>query len=181
MDNAKIIRVTRHWVEHFVIEMNLCPFARRELVNDRIRLMATPSSSEQELLEVLQHELIRLSNDTSIETTLLIHSNVLQSFDDYNGFLDIADQLLAEMKLVGVYQVASFHPDYQFEGTGLGDAENYTNRSPYPMLHLLREASLERAIDAYSEVDQIPVRNIELMNRLGQDKLIELLELSKAL
>jgi hypothetical protein len=106
---------------------------------------------------------------------LLIHANVLRDFHDYNQFLGYADSLLVEMELEGIYQIASFHPDYQFDGTMPDDAENYTNRSPYPMLHLIREASLERVIADYPEVDQIPTRNIALMNELGPDKLQALL------
>ena len=122
----------------------------------------------------LQVELELLNTDPSVETTLLIHASVLRNFDDYNRFLGYADSLLVEMGLEGIYQIASFHPDYQFDGTKPNDAENYTNRSPYPMLHLIREASLERVIADY-QVDQIPVRNIALMNYLGQDKLQALL------
>jgi hypothetical protein len=100
---------------------------------------------------------------------------VLQTFADYNQFLSVADNLLLQMKLEGIYQIASFHPDYQFEGTGPDDAENYTNRSPYPMLHLLREERLERAIVDFPDTGNIPVRNIELMNSLGGGKLRALL------
>ena len=96
---------------------------------------------------------------------------MLQDFDDYNQFLNFADRFLAQLRFQGVYQIASFHPDYQFSGTDPDDAENYTNRSPYPMLHLIREESLKRVITDYPDVDQIPARNIALMNSLGQDKL----------
>jgi hypothetical protein len=125
-------------------------------------------------LMALQAELELLNTDPSVETTLLIHPGVLQDFYDYNRFLGYADSLLVEMGLEGIYQIASFHPDYQFDGTKPDDAENYTNRSPHPMLHLIREASLERVIADY-QVDQIPVRNIAIMNGLGQDKLRALL------
>ena len=159
-----------------VVGLNLCPFAKRELVNNRIRFVVTQSIGEEQLLAALQTELSLLNNDESIETTLLIHPDVLQDFFDYNQFLDKADQLLLQMGLEGVYQIASFHPDYQFAGTAVEDAENYTNRSPYPLLHILREASLERTIAAYPDVEQIPVRNIETMNKLGRDKLQALLQ-----
>ena len=166
----------RRWVEELVVGLNLCPFAKRELVNNRIRFVVTQSIGEEQLLAALQTELSLLNNDESIETTLLIHPDVLQDFFDYNQFLDKADQLLLQMGLEGVYQIASFHPDYQFAGTAVEDAENYTNRSPYPLLHILREASLERTIAAYPDVEQIPVRNIETMNKLGRDKLQALLQ-----
>jgi len=175
VEDKKLVLPTRQWVETFVVGMNLCPFAKREMVKNRVRFATTTSSTAAQLLEALQVELELLSSDPSIETTLLIHANVLQDFHDYNRFLNDAENLLAVMGLEGVYQIASFHPGYQFDGTAPDDAENYTNRSPYPMLHLLREASLERAIANYPEVDQIPVHNIALMNRLGQNRLQALL------
>ena len=156
--------------------MNLCPFAKREWVQNRVRFAVTRATTEAQLLMALQAELELLQSDPSIETTLLIHAGVLQDFDDYNQFLNYADGLLVEMRLEGVYQVASFHPRYQFSGTDPDDAENYTNRSPYPLLHLLREESLERAISEFADVEQVPTRNIELMNSLGQEKLQALLQ-----
>jgi len=173
--DEKTIRPVRRWVETLVVGMNLCPFAKREMVNNRVRFATTTSITQEQLLTALQAELELLNTDPSVETTLLIHSGVLQDFHDYNRFLSYADKLLVEMGLEGIYQIASFHPDYQFDGTKPDDAENYTNRSPYPMLHLIREASLERVIADYPEVDQIPVRNIALMNELGQNKLQALL------
>lgn len=156
--------------------LNLCPFANRELVSNRIRFTVTDVTTEEELLIALQAEVELLNNEETIETTLLIHPNVLQNFYNYNEFLNIVDSLLIEMKLEGVYQVASFHPAYQFNGTEPDDLENYTNRSPYPMLHILREDSLERAIANHPDIDQIPERNIELMNTLGQSKLNALIQ-----
>jgi len=171
MGSERVIDSVRKWVEFFVVEFNFCPFVKRELVNNRIRFAVTVAATEEQLLIALQTELELLNNDESIETTLLIHPHVLQNFYYYNEFLSVADSLLVEMNLEGVYQIASFHPDYQFGGTDPGDVENYTNRSPYPMLHLLREDSLEKAIANYPDVDQIPTRNIELLNRLGSDKV----------
>lgn len=171
MEYDKIIQSTQQWVESFVVELNLCPFAKRELINNRVRFSVTEAITEEQLLETLQIELELLNNSTLIETTLLIHPLVLQDFYDYNQFLNFADSLLLEMELVGVYQIASFHPDYQFSDTNPEDVENYTNRSPFPMLHILREESLEKAIDNYPDVDQIPSRNVELINSLGADKL----------
>ena len=173
--DEKMVRPVRQWVETLVVGMNLCPFAKREMVKDRVRFATTTSITEEQLLMALRSELELLNTDPSVETTLLIHSGVLQDFCDYNQFLSYADSLLVEMGLEGIYQIASFHPDYQFDGTKPDDVENYTNRSPYPMLHLIREASLERVIADYPEVDQIPVRNKALMNDLGQDKLQALL------
>ena len=124
----------------------------------------------------LETEIELLGNDESIETTLLIHPEVLQDFFDYNQFLELADELLVLMELDGVYQVASFHPDYQFAGTAADDVENYTNRSPYPLLHILREESLARSIAAYPDIEEIPVRNIEQMKNLGREKLQALIQ-----
>lgn len=175
-NDEEIIHAVRQWVETFVVGMNLCPFAKRELVKNRVRFVTTAATTAEQLLQVLQTELELLSADPSVETTLLIHPAVLQDFYDFNDFLGCADILLLDMELEGIYQVASFHPDYQFGGTRSGDAENYTNRAPYPVLHLLREESLERVIADYPDVDDIPERNIELMNSLGQDKLQALLK-----
>jgi hypothetical protein len=176
LEDDKIVRSVRQWVESFVVDMNLCPFAKRELVKNRVRFAVTKAATEEQLLMALQAELELLASDPSVETTLLIHSEVLQDFYDYNQFLDYADRLLVQMRLRGVYQIASFHPNYQFGGTDSADVENYTNRSPYPVLHLIREESLARVIADYPNVDQIPERNIELMNSLGQDKLEKLMQ-----
>jgi len=175
MGETEIISATRKWVEDVVVGYNLCPFAKRELVRNRVRFVVSEAKTEDELLQALHSELQRLQDEPEIETTLLIHPGVLQDFGPYNEFLDAADGLLAYLDMEGVYQIASFHPDYQFAETEPDAAENYTNRSPFPMLHLLREASLEAAIDSYPDVDGIPERNIELMNELGSDKMRSIL------
>lgn len=175
MADDRVIAEVRRWVESVVVGLNLCPFANRELVKNRVRFSVTEATTEEQLLTVLEAELELLSKDASIETTLLVHPKVLADFYDYNQFLNYADGLLVQMKLEGVYQVASFHPNYQFGGTDPEDAENYTNRSPYPLLHLIREESLERAIADFPDADQIPAQNIERMNSLGRDKLQALL------
>lgn len=171
MQHNSILDATRQWVSEIVIGLNLCPFARRELVKERIRFVDTDAGSEEALLMALQAELVHLDEHPEVETTLLVHPQVLGDFADYNEFLAAADGLLEYLELDGIYQIASFHPDYQFGGTGPDDAENYTNRSPYPMLHLLREESLERAIAGYPGTDLIPGQNIELMNRLGANEM----------
>ncbi len=176
LECEEVIGAVRHWVESLVVGLNLCPFAKREWVKNRVRCSVTEAATEEQLLVDLQAELELLNRDDAIETTLLIHPRVLKEFYDYNQFLNYADSLLAQMRLNGVYQIASFHPDYQFRGTEPGDVENYTNRSPYPLLHLIREESLERAISNYPGSDQIPERNIELLNSLGRDKMRALLQ-----
>ena len=172
----KFAQATRRWLETIVIGLNLCPFAKRELDMNRVRFAVSDADSEVRLLQALESELQLLFGDDTIGTTLLIHPNVLTDFDDYNQFLDLADGLLVEMNLDGVFQVASFHPDYQFADTAPTDAENYTNRAPYPTLHILREASLTQAISSYPDVEQIPARNIATMNALGIDQIRILFE-----
>ncbi|GAA3955232.1 DUF1415 domain-containing protein [Allohahella marinimesophila] len=178
VDDA-IVDSVRQWLTTMVVGLNLCPFAKRELVKNRIRFSVTKASSESELLHALKDELMLLDEDESIETTLLIHPHVLADFREYNDFLAEADGLLDLLDREGIYQVASFHPDYQFGGTHPDDAENYTNRSPVQMLHILREDSLEKAIDEYPDVEGIPERNIALMNEMGVERLKALLGLGR--
>lgn len=173
METSLIESATRQWLEDVVIGLNLCPFARKELVNNRIRFVVSPADSEEALLMALQQELVFLNENPATETTLLIHPDLLTDFDDYNDFLAAADGLLELLELEGVYQVASFHPDYRFADTGPEDAENYTNRSPFPMLHLLREDSVARAVDSHPDPDSIPERNIALMQQLGADVMAQ--------
>ena len=175
-DTRAITAAVRRWVETVVVDLNLCPFAGRELQRERVRFTVTRATTESELLASLQAELERLDSHPEIETTLLIHPRVLQDFAVYNQFLETADALLEAMEVDGVYQIASFHPDYRFAGTEADAVENYTNRSPYPVLHLLREATLERAIASYPDTNKIPLRNIALMKRLGTKRLKELLQ-----
>ena len=159
-----------------VVDLNLCPFAKREIIKNRVRFATTEARTEEGLLLELQAELELLETDSSIETTLLIHPNVLQDFYHYNQFLACADGLLVQLKLEGIYQVASFHPQYQFAGTEPDDVENYTNRSPYPLLHLIREDSLERALADFPDSGQIPTRNIAAMKALGCDRAQDILK-----
>ncbi|MEM7082140.1 MAG: DUF1415 domain-containing protein [Pseudomonadota bacterium] len=164
---ATAVRQTQQWLDHFVIELDLCPFARRERVLETIRFCVSDAATEADLLCDLETELSHLDQHPEVATTLLIHPHVLTQFLDYNQFLNAADDALVRLSHAGVYQVASFHPDYQFAGTKNNDPENFTNRSPYPMLHLLREASVEAALKRYANPDQIPANNIEKLNALG--------------
>jgi hypothetical protein len=176
LTEQQVIRCVQQWVETVVVDLNLCPFANRELVKGRVRFAVCDAATEEALLSALQNELELLENDSAIETTLLIHPQVLLEFSKYNQFLDYTDQLLVAMELDGVYQIASFHPDYQFQGAGPDEAENYSNRSPFPMLHLLREDSLEKVIADYANVEEIPARNIAMMNDMGRERLSSLLQ-----
>ncbi|WP_150912362.1 DUF1415 domain-containing protein [Marinobacter halotolerans] len=167
METSLIKKATRQWLEEVVIGLNLCPFARKELVNHRVRFVVSSADSAEALLADLQSELSHLDIHPETETTLLVHPGVLADFDTYNDFLAVGDGLLELLELDGIFQIASFHPDYRFAGTGPDDAENFTNRSPFPMLHLLREASVERAVESHPDPDAIPERNIALMQSLG--------------
>ena len=159
-----------------MVGLNVCPFAKREVVKNRVRYWVSQADTPELLTADLEHELNRLKENDAIETSLLIHPSVLQDFYDYNDYLHTANTLVSNMGLDGVFQVASFHPNFQFAGTEAADAENYTNRSPYPILHLLREKSLTVAIDAYPDADDIPKNNIKLMNELGGEYLQNILK-----
>lgn len=166
-----VIQATRRWVQNIVVDMQLCPFAQRELDNNRVRFEVSDAKDGLHLLQALQDEIEKLEAEPEIETTLLIHPQAMTDFERYNQFLDRVDDVLEDRGWVGFFQVASFHPQYQFADTQPDDAENFTNRSPFPMLHILREESLEKAIEAYPEVDAVPERNIARMNALGAEKL----------
>jgi uncharacterized protein len=164
-----VIADTKAWLERAVIGLNLCPFAKAEHVHGRIRYVLSEVTKPKMLRKELERELLALAaaDPAQIETTLLIHPRVLHNFYDYNDFLAEADDLIEALELQGVLQIASFHPDYQFEGAQADAIENYSNRSPYPMLHILREASIERAAAAYPDAAQIYERNIETLQKLG--------------
>ena len=168
-------KITRDWVEQFVIALNLCPFAKKPAIEGRIRFVVFDGEDPSVLGEKLAEELLFLLNtDPEItETTLLIHPQVLTDFESYNDYLDVWEELLQGLELEGEIQIASFHPDYQFAGTDPGDPENYTNRSPFPMLHLIREASVSKAVDLYPDIEGIPSRNIDRLNELGLEGILK--------
>lgn len=167
MNPEEVIARTRHWIAEIVIGLNLCPFARRVFDAGLIRFAVTDAAGECALLEALASELKRLAAAprTEIETTLLIHPNALEDFLDYNDFLFEANRLLKRLRLDGVIQIAGFHPRYHFAGTKPDAPENGTNRSPYPMLHLLREISITELAMSPEALLDIPKRNIETMRR----------------
>jgi len=166
---ADPIATTRQWVERAVIGLNLCPFAKAVYVKQQVRFVLSDASTPEALLEELAEELVLLrdASPEQIDTTLIIHPDVLTDFLDYNDFLDNADAAIEALDLQGILQVASFHPQYQFEGVAPDDASNYTNRAPYPILHLLREDSVARAVDAFPDPDVIVERNIQTLDRIG--------------
>jgi uncharacterized protein len=160
---------TRHWLEQAVIGLNLCPFAKAVHTKGQIRWVESTATDVKALMADLVHELqlLAAADPEAIDTTLLVHPQVLADFLDYNDFLDLADAALEELGLDGVLQIASFHPQYQFEGTEPDDVENLSNRSPYPTLHLLREDSVDRAVEAFPEAELIYEKNIETLRALG--------------
>ncbi len=167
----KIIADTTRWLERAVIGLNLCPFAKAVHVKGQIRYVVSDATTPEALAEQLQRELEFLAEASteSVDTTLLIHPHVLTDFLDFNDFLEVADGIVDELELDGILQVASFHPQFQFEGTEPDDITNYTNRAPYPTLHLLREDSVERAVAAFPDELAIADTNVGTLEKLGHD------------
>jgi hypothetical protein len=169
MTDAEVLAATRQWLEKAVIGLNLCPFAKAVYVKNQVRLVVSKARHADDLLEELDRELDLLvaTPADEIDTTLLIHPTLFEDFLDFNDFMEIAEGVVDEHELEGVVQLASFHPKFQFEGTEPDDLGNYTNRAPFAMLHLLREDSVERAVQAYPDAENIFSRNIETLNQLG--------------
>ena len=169
MNHEQVINDTRDWVVKAVIGLNLCPFAKAVHVNERIRYVVSDATEPEALLKDLARELLALNraDPEAVDTTLLIHPNVLTDFLDFNDFLDAADALVEELKLDGVLQIADFHPHYQFDGSAADDIANYSNRAPYPTLHLLREESITRAVEAMPDTASIYENNLETLDKLG--------------
>ena len=171
LTEKQIIAYTSAWVEQVVIGLNLCPFAKPVHTKGQIDYFLSHARDETTLAADLRLAMQRLIANTpdSMDTCLLIHPWVLSDFFDYNNFLNIADEILDELELIGVLQIASFHPHYQFAGTTEDDVTNCTNRSPFPMLHLLREESLDKATTALPDANVIVNRNLETMTSLGHE------------
>ncbi|HYF60209.1 MAG TPA: DUF1415 domain-containing protein [Burkholderiaceae bacterium] len=170
-NDERAISLTRAWVERAVIGLNLCPFAKAPQRKGQVRYVLSAATDEDALCADLLDELRRLAAASAeeIETTLLIHPGVLGDFLDFNDFLGVAEAAVAELGLEGVLQVASFHPDYRFEDADEDDVANATNRSPFPTLHLLREESIDRAVEAFPDAEAIYEANIQTMEMLGAD------------
>ena len=171
MSQQAIISASQAWLNNFVIDYNICPFARREQQKNSIRYLILEGDNTEQHLEALIVEAEHLDHHPDSETSLLIFSDGYQNFDDFLDLVAIADDLLIEQGYEGIYQLASFHPDYCFADASSDDAANYTNRSPYPMLHIIREASIQAALTKYQNPQQIPARNIQLTRKLGVEKL----------
>ena len=169
---------TRRWLERAVIGLNLCPFAKAVVNKGQVRMVLSEARDEEALLAELGEELVRLRDTPAaeVDTTLIVHPQVLGDCLDYNDFLDTADALVEELGLEGVLQVASFHPQYQFADSGPDDIANFTNRSPWPTLHRLREDSVSRAVEAFPDPDAIVDRNVDTLQKLGHAGWRELLQ-----
>ena len=170
-DSATITDHTRQWLEKAVIGLNLCPFAKAPHVKNLVRISVSQARHLDGFLEDLDREL-QLLGDTpadELETTLLVHPTLFPDFDTFNQMLDIADAAVVDNGLEGIVQIAPFHPDFQFEGTNSDDIGNYTNRSPYPTLHLIREDSIAKAAQAFPDASAIFERNIALLEKMGHE------------
>jgi len=169
ISSEQVITDTKHWLERAVIGLNLCPFAKAVYIKNQIRFVVSDAQTTADLQADLIAELdfLHHADPALVDTTLLIHPRVLSDFLDYNDFMDEADAILRARDLEGELQIASFHPDYQFAGTDADDITNYTNRSPYPTLHLLREDSIDRAVEAFPEASDIFEKNMQTMEDLG--------------
>lgn len=170
-DDPIIIKQTQAWIKNVVIACNFCPFAQREVQRGSIRYVVVRSEDMDVCMEAMFAECVRLDEDESIETTLVIFPGVFKSFKKYLLLVEHCEDMLEDNEYEGIYQVASFHEDYQFAGSRHDDPANYTNRSPYPMLHLLRESSLDRALANYPDPENIPQRNIEYAHKMGLEQM----------
>lgn len=168
---AEIVASTQVWLERAVIGLNLCPFAKSVHVRKQIRYAVTSAQTADELLAELEHELqlLAATDAKMLDTTLLIHPQAMVDFLDFHFFLAEADAAIRNLGFDGVFQIASLHPQYEFSGSDPDDIDNFTNRSPYPTLHLLREASIDRAVASFPDAADIFEKNIDTMNRLGHE------------
>ena len=174
---AQVERKTLGWVKDFVVGLNLCPFARPLLASDALRVTVCEATEDEGVAGALLNEieLIQKASESEVATILVVFPNALRRFNDYLAFLDGAQQLIEEMNLLGVLQLASFHPDYQFAGEPIEAASHFTNRAPFPMIHLLREEMVTRALETYANPEQIPERNIRKLEDLGRERLQQML------
>ena len=173
----EVLAATRRWLEQAVIGLNLCPFAKSVYVKDQVRLVVSRARHLDAFLDDLDRELelLKTTPAEQVDTTLLVHPALFPDFMVFNDFLNVADDVLVEHELEGVIQIAPFHPGFVFEGEDEGDMSHFTNRSPYPTLHLIREESLEKAIESFGDTDVIFERNIEVLRKLGREGWMRLI------
>lgn len=169
--DEQVLAETVQWLERAVIGLNLCPFAKGVHTKGQIHYVVCRAETDGELLELLEAELLELqaAEPAVRDTSLLIVPGMLEEFLVFNDFLDRADKLLRKLDLEGILQIASFHPQFQFAGTQVDDISNFTNRTPHPTLHLLREDSIDRAVEAFPQAEQIFEKNMQTLEALGQD------------
>jgi hypothetical protein len=172
-----VLAATRRWLEEAVIGLNLCPFAKSVYVKDQVRLVVSRARHLDAFLDDLDRELelLKTTPAEQVDTTLLVHPALFPDFMVFNDFLNVADDVLVEHELEGVIQIAPFHPGFVFEGEDEGNMSHFTNRSPYPTLHLIREESLEKAIESFGDTDVIFERNIEVLRKLGHEGWMRLI------
>lgn len=171
-----VIQQTQNWINEVVIGLNLCPFASQVVRDDGIDYIIVNGSDVEQQLHQLADCFKKLDDVDTIETSLIIFPDAYKYFEDYLELLHLANLLLEDLGYSGVYQLASFHPDYLFESSTESDASNFTNRSPYPMLHVLRESSVEKAIAQYKNIESVPLTNIKTMQQIGYKKLQQILK-----
>jgi len=176
VSDQSIIQQTKNWISQIVIDLQLCPFASVPFNTNSIDYTVIPRNDIAKHLHQIANRFSALDNDTNIETQLLIFPDAYQDFEDYLDIVYLANQILQDLKYTGIFQLASFHPSYRFADSSETDAANYSNRSPYPMLHILREESLEKAIASHPNVEQIPMENTNRLNEIGYSKMQERLE-----
>ncbi|MCC5791928.1 MAG: DUF1415 domain-containing protein [Legionellaceae bacterium] len=175
-DAEKIKAQVLHWVRSFIVKLHICPFASHVLTENRLGIKVSAAESLEEALEELMRAIYHLDEDIHEETTLLIFPYLFADFSEYLDYVGMAENLLSMESYDGIYQLATFHPDYVFADVSNEDVSNYTNRSPYPMVHILRESSLDKAIAFYGDTESIPAKNIQLMHQLGLDKIQQLMQ-----
>jgi hypothetical protein len=173
VNESEAILACRQWVEEVVVGLNLCPFAAQPMGQGRVRFHATPADQLETIYQSFLQELDQINrlDEAEVETALFIIPRGLEQFSDYLELLTLAEEVIAEAGLEGLFQLASFHPDYRFEGATADDPANYTNRSPYPMIHVIREAPLSRALESYPNPEQIPQRNVQLLRDMGIERV----------
>lgn len=180
LTNEKIIKQTLHWIQSVVINLNLCPFANHEIKRQRFEIEVCHSKNDTEILKSLNEVFNQLNLKKNISNMILVIPEFSSNFLLYLNLIEKAEQLLKKNKYAGIYQLASFHPQYLFEGSHVLDAANYTNRSPYPMIHVLRETAVEHALQHFPHPENIPETNINIIRKLGLKHMKNLLALSIA-
>lgn len=171
-----ITKQIQQWVNDFIVTLNICPFAQHEIMQNRVKIMVARPKKIELALDALMQEINWLDEHSETETTLMVFPTLFKTFHQYLDFIDLAESLMADQGCEGIYQVATFHPDYCFAGVEQDDVSNYTNRSPYPMVHILRESSIEKAVEFYQKqhnasTEEIPTNNIALMASLGEKEI----------